>query len=79
MVQIIDPLEQGQTQYRGVEKVSDNKETHWLNFSSGKTREGIKRAFDQHQRQIKTIASKTGIRFSSISCDAPITQQLHGL
>ena len=79
MVQIIDPLEQGQTQYRGLEKVTDNKEVHWLDFSSRQTREGIRYAFEQHQQKIKTIASKTGIRFSSISCDTAITQQLHGL
>ncbi len=46
LVQIHDPLEQGDTSFRGIEQVQNNQETRWLNFSINSTRAGIKKAFE---------------------------------
>lgn len=43
LVQIHDPLEQGDTSFRGIEQVQNNQETRWLNFSINSTRAGIKK------------------------------------
>lgn len=53
-VQIYDPLEQGQTQYRGREYVTDNKRSAWLDFSS-------KRRVKQLNRVIINIKSLLNI------------------
>jgi len=79
MIQISDPLERGQTTFRGTEKVSNKQQTRWLDFSSSKTRLGIEKAFDQQQAQLQKMALRMGISFSSLSSDAALTQQLHGL
>ncbi|KLN65137.1 MULTISPECIES: DUF58 domain-containing protein [Vibrio] len=79
MIQISDPLERGYTAYRGTEKVSNKLQTRWLDFSSSKTRLGIEKAFDQQQTQLQKMALRMGISFSSLSSDAALTQQLHGL
>lgn len=78
MVQVIDPLEQGQTSYRGTEQVSNKHDTRWLDFSSAKTRQGIENAFEQHQSNLKQFALKNGISFSSLSSGIALSQQLHG-
>ncbi|MFM2587186.1 DUF58 domain-containing protein [Vibrio sp. TBV020] len=79
MVQIIDPLERGQTGFRGTEQVSNNDETRWLDFSSTKTRLGIEQAFAQQQQHLIQVTQKMGISFSSLSSDQALVQQLHGL
>ncbi|MDC5818424.1 DUF58 domain-containing protein [Vibrio europaeus] len=78
MIQIYDPLERGQTAYRGTEQVSNKQQTRWLDFSSNKTRLGIEQAFEQQQTQLQQMALRMGISFSSLSSDAALTQQLHG-
>ncbi len=78
LVQIIDPLEKGITNYRGTEQVSDKNATRWLDFSSRKTREGIESAFSQQQQQLITLAHSLGMSFSTLSSDVALSQQLHG-
>ena len=77
-VHISDPLEQGKTRYRGVEHVSDKKNTQWLDFASRKTRQRIERAFDSKQQQLKSSAQSLGITFTSLSSDQSLLQQLSG-
>jgi len=79
MVQISDPLERGQTGFRGTEQVSNQNDTRWLDFSSRKTRQGIERAFSEQQQHLIQLTQKMGISFSSLSSDQALTQQLHGL
>ncbi len=78
MIQIYDPLERGQTLYRGTEQVTNNEQTRWLDFSSKNTRLGIEKAFEQQQTQLQQMARKMAISFSSLSSGAALTQQLHG-
>ncbi|TFH91084.1 DUF58 domain-containing protein [Vibrio ouci] len=79
MVQISDPLERGQTGFRGTEQVSNQNDTRWLDFSSRKTRQGIERAFSEQQQHLIQLTQKMGISFSSLSSEQALTQQLHGL
>ncbi|WP_394125942.1 DUF58 domain-containing protein [Vibrio hepatarius] len=79
MVQISDPLERGQTRFRGTEQVSNQNDTRWLDFSSHKTRQGIERAFSEQQQHLIQLTQKMGISFSSLSSEQALTQQLHGL
>lgn len=79
MVQINDPLERGHTDYRGTEQVSNKNHTRWLDFSSKTTRLGIEKAFKQQQSQLQTMALRMGISFTSLSSDAALTTQLHGI
>ncbi len=75
-VQIFDPLEQGQTEYRGHERVSDHEQTVWLNFSSKKTRERLARQYLDHQDFINDMARSLAIPLHSISSAAALLQQL---
>lgn len=79
MVQISDPLERGQTGFRGTEQVSNQNDTRWLDFSSRKTRQGIEHAFSEQQQHLIQLTQKMGISFSSLSSEQALTQQLHGL
>ncbi|ODS04987.1 DUF58 domain-containing protein [Vibrio scophthalmi] len=78
MIHILDPLELGQTHFRGVEQVSDRKKTLWLDFSSPKTRQQLELAFTHKQQGLKTLAHKTGISFSALTSAQPLLQQLSG-
>lgn len=78
MIQIVDPLERGQTGFRGSEQVTNHQQTQWLDFSSSKTRLGIEQAFNKQQTQLQQMAQRMGISFSSLSSDAALIQQLHG-
>ena len=78
IVHLSDPLESGQTQYRGVEQVSDRKTTQWLDFSSKHTRYQLEMAFNNKQQGLKTLAHKTGISFSALTSAQTLLQQLSG-
>ncbi|MCL9780600.1 DUF58 domain-containing protein [Vibrio sp. S4M6] len=78
LIQITDPLEQGNTHYRGVELVSDRKSTQWLDFSSRKTRQRIESAFAERQSSLKSLCHSLAIQYSSLSSDSPLLQQISG-
>lgn len=78
MVQVSDPLERGQTQFRGTEQVSNQQETRWLDFSSRQTRQGIESAFLDKEQQLRQLAMKMGISFSSLSSESALSSQLYG-
>ncbi|WP_391091229.1 DUF58 domain-containing protein [Vibrio sp. NH-UV-68] len=78
MVQITDPLELGNTDFRGNELVASQQGSHWLDFAAKQTRHGIAQAFEQQQTYLKQLALKMGISFSTLSSDIPLIKQLHG-
>lgn len=78
MVHISDPLEHGQTHFRGTELVSSTKGSHWLDFASKPTRAGIAAAFEQKRHYLTQLALTMGISFSALSSDRTLLQQLDG-
>lgn len=78
LVQIIDPLERGDTAFRGTEQVSNQRDTLWLDFSSSNTRQSIGQAFEQQQQYLQRLALKMGISFSTLSSGTALTQQIDG-
>ncbi|MFA0412259.1 DUF58 domain-containing protein [Vibrio renipiscarius] len=78
MIHISDPLEFGQTQFRGVEQVTDRKRTQWLDFSSRQNRQQLALAFSHKQQSLKTFTHKTGMSFSALTSEQPLLQQLSG-
>jgi uncharacterized protein (DUF58 family) len=78
MVQIYDPLEQGNTDFRGIECVSDYKQTRWLNFSSNATRYGIKKAFESQKDKLELTSQNMAISYSTLSCAISLLTQLSG-
>ncbi|OEE82960.1 cytosolic protein, partial [Enterovibrio norvegicus FF-162] len=75
-VQISDPLEQGQTDYRGHEWVSDDSDTAWLDFSARKTRESLAIQYQRHQQFITDMARSLAIPLHTISAAQPLLQQI---
>lgn len=75
-IQIIDPLEQGDTAYRGAELVSNHRKSQWIDFSSRRSRQHLKQAFESHQQSIKSICNEHAIRYASLSSSTPLLQQL---
>ncbi|MCD9536231.1 DUF58 domain-containing protein [Photobacterium carnosum] len=75
-VQIYDPLEQGQTQFRGHEHVTDNKQSAWLDFSAKKTRDSLSQQYQTHQNFIHEMATSLAIPLHSLSAAQPLLQQL---
>ncbi len=78
MVQFWDPLEIGNTEFRGVEQVSDSLTTQWLDFASKQTRTLLANSFQARQEALKSTALSHGISFSAISSARPLLQQLFG-
>ncbi|EFH74179.1 TPA: DUF58 domain-containing protein [Vibrio cholerae] len=76
LVQIHDPLEQGDTSFRGIEQVQNNQETRWLNFSINSTRAGIKKAFETQKEKLKSLCLLLEMDYRSVSSGIPLLQQL---
>jgi outer membrane receptor protein involved in Fe transport len=78
MVHIFDPLEQGDTTFRGIEFVSDHRQTRWLNFSAQNTRTGIRKAFEFQKDKLELLGRSFGIPYTMLSCGTPLLKQLSG-
>ncbi|MCM5508472.1 MULTISPECIES: DUF58 domain-containing protein [Vibrio] len=78
LVHISDPLEAGITSYRGVEQVSDKRQTLWMDFSSRKARDQIKSVFEQKQQDLKDLSINHGLSFTRLSTQESLLQQLSG-
>ncbi|MGC9422442.1 DUF58 domain-containing protein [Vibrio sp.] len=79
MVHIIDPLEQGETDFRGIARVKNEQQTRWLNFSANNTRLGIKKSFESQKVKLKSLSQSQAMDYRSLLCDRPLLQQLSGL
>lgn len=75
-VQIFDPLEQGQTHYRGYELVADDIQTAWLDFSAKRTRERIEQQFLIHKEFVANMARSLAIPLHIINAAQPLLSQL---
>ncbi len=79
MAHISDPLELGQTDYRGTEKVSNGESTRWFNFGSSSSRKRIKQEFTSHQNNLEQLAMDHAIAWASLSCGQTLIKQLNGM
>lgn len=75
-VHMSDPLEQGQTDFRGRALVSDDVQTAWLDFSAKKTRERLKNQYKTHQEFVAEMAKSLAIPLHFITAAKPLLQQL---
>lgn len=78
IVHISDPLEEGNTSFRGIESVTDYIQTRWLNFSATSTRNGIKKSFDSHKDRLLLVCRKLGIPYTNLTTDTSLLKQLIG-
>jgi uncharacterized protein (DUF58 family) len=78
LVHFFDPLERGQTNYRGHEKVSNGQRSQWLNFSARKTKQQLDSLFTQEQEKIKSISRSLAIPYYAISSAEPLIDQITG-
>ncbi|MCE0495248.1 DUF58 domain-containing protein [Vibrio salinus] len=78
IVHISDPLEEGNTSFRGIETVTDYFNTRWLNFSAASTRNGIKKSFDSHKDTLLLLCRKLGIPYTCLTTDTSLLKQLIG-
>lgn len=78
LMQIYDPLEQGDTPFRGVELIGDFKSSRWVNFSVAQSRKSIKKAFEFQQDSLELLSSKMQFPYHQISSDTPLLTQLSG-
>lgn len=78
LVHIYDPLEKGQTHYRGSEKVSNGFKALWLDFSSPNTRRNIEAAFQKEQNKLNDLCCSLAINYTSISSAKSLVEQITG-
>ncbi|NLS11749.1 DUF58 domain-containing protein [Vibrio sp. SM6] len=76
-VQLFDPLEQGQTRFRGRARVTDGHETHWFDFGSKNNKSLLMAAFEQHSAQLKQHCLSQGIDFHTISSGQALLDQIN--
>ncbi|EEZ86591.1 conserved hypothetical protein [Vibrio harveyi 1DA3] len=75
-VQFYDPLERGETDFRGQAKASDGHRSQWFNFGSKGQRKELESHFVKHQQAIKQQCHSMAIPFNSLSSGLPLVQQL---
>ncbi len=75
-VHIYDPLEMGQTHYRGSEQVSDGKQSRWLNFGLKSTRQQLLSHHQQHLQQLQQLCRQLAIPLRSLSSGNTLLTQL---
>ncbi len=78
MVQFFDPLEQGETLFRGTEKITNGETTTWLNFSSASARQRLESAFKSEQEKIATLCRSLAIPYYALSSAKPLLSQIAG-
>ncbi|MCW8333722.1 DUF58 domain-containing protein [Vibrio paucivorans] len=78
VVHFSDPLEQGVTNYRGIQQVADKEKTQWFDFSSRATRKQLANAYMSKVKAFQEICQSHGITFTSLASDQPLLQQLSG-
>ncbi|MEJ2764743.1 DUF58 domain-containing protein [Photobacterium sp. MCCC 1A19761] len=76
-VQVSDPLEQGQTRFRGTEYVRDSRQTLWVNFAATSTRQQLQEQYQHHQQFIQTLTQSLAIPVHQISAAYPLISQLN--
>lgn len=75
-VQLFDPLEQGQTAFRGSVQVTDHKQSAWLNFAAAKTRQRLAEQYQTHQQLIQDLARSLAIPLHTINAGLSLASQL---
>lgn len=75
-VHIFDPLEMGNTHFRGSEYVTNGQQTRWLNFGLKNTRQQLENRYMMHLNQLDKICKNMAIPMRSLSCAAPLLTQL---
>ncbi|AUI88474.1 cytosolic protein [Vibrio azureus] len=75
-VQFYDPLEHGETAFRGQAKASDGQRSQWFNFGSKTQRRALESSFLTHQKEIKQRCHSMAIPFHGLSSGLPLIQQL---
>ncbi|MBR9872992.1 MAG: DUF58 domain-containing protein [Vibrionaceae bacterium] len=75
-IQFFDPLERGETDFRGQVKASDGRRSQWFNFGSKGERRELESHFKAHQESIKRLCHSMAIPFSSLSSGSSLIQQL---
>ncbi len=77
MVHFYDPLELGNTAYRGHVSATNGHGFSWLNLGSKKQRKMIEDQFSSHQNQIKQVCQGLGISFTPLSSGQPLIEQIN--
>lgn len=75
-ISIFDPLEQGETQYRGSEYVTDHQRIAWIDFSKSDNKNVMAQDFLQKQDVIQKLATSYQAPFYQISSGMPLINQL---
>ncbi|UJF18586.1 DUF58 domain-containing protein [Vibrio sp. SS-MA-C1-2] len=75
-VHISDPLEQGETEYRGSEYVTDHHHTGWVDFSKSESKKQLAGHFSQHYHALKQLANRLAIPLHGISAGEALLSQL---
>lgn len=78
MIHFYDPLELGRTPFKGVEKITDGKQSTWLNFSKTKTKKQLEQAFNTEQSKMLSLCQSLAIPFYSLSSAEPLIDQIAG-
>lgn len=75
-VSIYDPLEQGQTPYRGREYVTDHRRSAWIDFSRAENKHLLAQDFLRKQEAIQQITKRHQLPLYHISAAQPLINQL---
>lgn len=76
LIQLYDPIEAGETSYRGQVMANNGNHSRWFDFGSKKQTLALKANFDQHQQRLRMFSFRHGIPFSTLSCAKPLINQL---
>ncbi|MDA9557122.1 DUF58 domain-containing protein [Vibrio sp.] len=73
---LYDELEQGVTQFTGVELVASNERSQWVDFSSNKTKAALKSTFEERHDFLHSLSQQNNVNYYAFKANAPLLTQI---
>ncbi|MGF1682722.1 DUF58 domain-containing protein [Photobacterium minamisatsumaniensis] len=79
LLHVFDPIEQGETAYRGRFWLGDQRRSLQVNFGRESTLSSLQQDFERHQARLKALAHQLRSPLYSVSAGQPLLEQLGGI
>lgn len=79
LIQVFDPIEQGETDFRGRFWLSDNRNAQRVSFGRGETRGALQDSFAKHHLQLQTLARQLKAPLYQVTAAKSLLEQLGGM
>lgn len=79
LVHVFDPIEKGETAFRGRCWLGDHQKSLPISFGRKSTRQSLQTDFERHQQRLATLSNQLQAPVYHVSAGKPLIDQLGGL